>query len=56
MRSSCCCSFITDFGYDAFNRLKAVTRATPVLVCEPYGTCRTQQDNNEVTFNPGLCQ
>jgi RHS repeat-associated protein len=32
---------ITDFGYDAFNRLKAVTRAGAVQVCEPYGTCRT---------------
>lgn len=32
---------ITDFGYDAFNRLKASIRAASVQVCEPYGTCRT---------------
>jgi len=31
----------TQLAYDAFNRLKSVSRGSSVEVCEPYGTCRT---------------
>ncbi|MCC8362745.1 RHS repeat protein [Lysobacter sp. A6] len=31
----------TQFAYDAFNRIKQVSRPKDVEVCEQYGTCRT---------------
>lgn len=31
----------TQLAYDAFNRIKQVSRPADVEVCEPYGTCRT---------------
>lgn len=31
----------TQYAYDAFNRIKQVTRPEDVKVCEQYGTCRT---------------